>query len=176
MKNYTRMNVDIVQFIPEYFNDNSKVWIYQSNRPFLKTEVIEIENILHNYVQNWKSHGAEVKGFSSVLFDYFIILIADESETMVSGCSTDSSVHIIKTIEEKFAVNLFDRQNLTFLCNDNIVQIPLPKINNAIKNKTIEPTTLFFNNAITTKKQLLTEWIVPINKSWLHKKITTQPA
>jgi hypothetical protein len=176
MKNYSRMNVDIVKFIPEYLSDNSKVWIYQSNRPFLKNEVIEIENILHNYVQNWKSHGAEVKGFATILFDYFIVLIADESDTMVSGCSTDSSVHIIKTIEEKFAVNLFDRQNLSFLRNYNIVQIRLPQINNAIENKIITGTTFFFNNTITTKKQLLTEWIVPINKSWLHKKTTTQPA
>jgi hypothetical protein len=170
------MTIDISEHIPEHINENSKVWIYQSDRPFLKNEVIEIENILYNYVQNWKSHGAEVKGFATILFNYFIVLIADESDTMVSGCSTDSSVHIIKTIEEKFAVNLFDRQNISFLCDENIVQIRLPQINNAIENKIITDTTLFFNNTITSKKQLLTEWIVPINKSWLHKKITTQPA
>jgi hypothetical protein len=170
------IEIDFIKKIPQRLHDNSKVWIYQSNRPFLKHEVIEIDNVLKDYVAQWKSHGDKVNGFATILFDYFILLIADESDAMVSGCSTDSSVKMIKHIEEKFSLNLFDRQNLSFLSDENILQIRLAELNNALENKLINLSTLFFNNTITTKKELLTQWIVPINNSWLMKKITTQLA
>jgi hypothetical protein len=35
--------------------------------------------------------------------------MADETATGVSGCSTDSSVRLIKEIEKIFGVNMFDR-------------------------------------------------------------------
>lgn len=42
-----------------------------------------------------------------------LYLLADETATEgVSGCSTDSSVRLIKDMEQRFAVNMFDRTTL----------------------------------------------------------------
>ncbi len=40
--------------------------------------------------------------------------MADETASGVSGCSTDSSVHLIKQIEQQTEIRLFDRLNLAF--------------------------------------------------------------
>jgi hypothetical protein len=40
--------------------------------------------------------------------------MADESAITVGGCSTDSSVHLIKEIEKRFSVDLLNRQNSGF--------------------------------------------------------------
>jgi hypothetical protein len=166
------MNTTIKEHIPEDFNDNSKVWIYQSSRLFLMSEAFEMEDMLHNFVANWKSHGATVKGFANLFFGQFIVLMADESAFGgVSGCSTDSSVRLIKEIEQKFNVDLFNRQNLAFIVKDKVQLLPLSQLNYAAENGFINADTLYFNNTVLTKKELLEKWIVPVKDSWLGKKL-----
>ncbi len=165
------MDFNINQHLPEDFNDNSKVWIYQSSRLFLMNEAFEIEDMLKNFVANWKSHGEEVKGYANLFFGQFIILMADETQSGVSGCSTDSSVHLIKSIEKKLNVDMFNRQNLAFLIKDKVQLLPLSQLNYATQNNFINGGTLYFNNTILTKKELIDKWIVPVKESWLAKKL-----
>jgi hypothetical protein len=165
------MNIDIKEHIPAGFDVNSKVWIYQSNRQFLMSEAVEIEAMLHNFVANWKSHADTVKGFAHLFWGQFIILMADETQSGVSGCSTDSSVHLIKAIEQKFNADLFNRQNLAFIIQDKVQLIPLPQLNDAAENNFINADTLYFNNTVLTKKELLEKWIVPVKESWLAKRL-----
>ncbi len=166
------MNLDYREIIPENFSDDSRVWIYQSSRLFLLSEALEIEEMLENFVAGWKSHGADVKGYGNLLFGHFIVLMADESMSGVSGCSTDSSVRIIKEIENKFNVQLFERQTLAFLIKEKIQLLPLSQLNYAATNNFIEPGTLYFNNTVLTKKELLENWVIPIKESWLAKRIS----
>src|SRR5678816_4958372 len=93
------MNLEYQQQIPENFDDGSRVWIYQSSRLFFLSEALQIEELLENFVSAWQSHGVPVKGYANLFFGQFIVLMADESATGVSGCSTDSSVRLIKHIE-----------------------------------------------------------------------------
>lgn len=165
------MITDIKDHIPEDFNDNSKVWIYQSNRLFLMSEAFEMEDLLKNFVTGWKSHGDPVKGYANLFFGHFIIIIADETQAAVGGCSTDSSVHVIKAIEQKFNVNMFDRQNLAFIVKERVQLLPLGQLNYAAENNFITHGTLYFDNTVLTKKELLERWIVPVKDSWLGKRI-----
>ncbi|MEP7108956.1 MAG: hypothetical protein ABI760_13270 [Ferruginibacter sp.] len=165
------MNLHFQDQVPSGFNDSSRVWIYQSSRLFLISEALEIEEILSQFVKDWKSHGAEVKGYANLFFGQFIVFMADETASGVSGCSTDSSVRIIKEIEQKFKVQLFDRQSLAFVVREKIQLLPLSQLNYAIKNDFINGETLYFNNTILTKRELLQNWIIPIKESWLAKRV-----
>jgi len=165
------MNTDIREHIPADFDDSSKVWIYQSNRVFLMNEVLQIESLLKNFAATWKSHGDAVKGYGNLFFGQFIILMADETQSGVSGCSTDGSVRLIKEIEQKFNVDLFNRQNLAFIIKEKVQLLPLSQLNYAVENNFINDDTLYFNNTVLTKKELLESWIVPVKDSWLSKKL-----
>ena len=165
------MNTDFTDHLPEDFNDNSRVWIYQSSRLFFISEALEMEDMLNEFTANWKSHGAPVKGFANLFFGHFIVLMADETATGVSGCSTDSSVHLIKSIEERFNVQLFDRQNLAFVVKDKIQVLPLNQLEYAVENNFINADTLYFNNTVLSKKDLIEKWIIPVKDSWLAKRI-----
>ena len=165
------MDLDFTEHLPEDFNDNSRVWIYQSSRLFFISEALEMEDMLNEFAASWKSHGAAVKGFANLFFGHFIVLMADETATGVSGCSTDSSVHLIKNIEEKFNVQLFDRQNLAFVVRDKIQLLPLNQFEYAVENNFINADTLYFNNTVLTKKDLIEKWIIPVKDSWLAKRV-----
>ena len=164
------MNLHFQNLIPQDFSDHSRVWIYQSNRQFTLGEALQIDELLDNFTTTWKSHGADVKGFGKLLFGQFIILMADETATGVSGCSTDSSVRLIKNIEQDFNINLFDRQSLAFIVNERIQLFPLDQLNYAIENDLISPDTLYFNNTVQTKQEVIKHWIIPVKNSWLAKR------
>ena len=165
------MNLNYQEHLPTDFADNSRVWIYQGNRLFLINEALEMETILQDFVAQWKSHGAKVKGYANLFFGQFIILMADETATGVGGCSTDSSVHMIKLIEEKFKVSMFERQNLAFIVKEKIQLLPLSQLDYAIENNFIDENTPYFNNTVLTKKALLDNWIIPVKDSWLAKSL-----
>jgi hypothetical protein len=160
------------QYIPQDFNDRSRVWIYQCSRMLGLGEALQIEPILQDFVASWKSHGAAVKGYANLLFGQFIIIMADESQsTTVGGCSTDSSVRMIKQIEQDLKLDMFNRQNLSFIIKDKIQILPFAQLNYAVENGFITPDTLFFNNLVATKKELIDKWIVPIKDSWLATRL-----
>ncbi|GEO11353.1 hypothetical protein [Segetibacter aerophilus] len=165
------MNLEYKHLIPENFHPSSRVWIYQSSRLFSIGEALEIEDMMNVFTENWNSHGAKVKGYANLLFGQFIILMADETQAGVSGCSTDSSVRLIKSIEETFKVDMFNRQNLAFLVKDKIELLPLSQLKYAVENNFITPETIYFNNLVQTKAELLDKWLIPVKDSWLSKKI-----
>ena len=165
------MNIHFQDMIPEDFDNNSRVWVYQSNRPFTISEALEIEELLEDFCKVWNSHGSEVKCYANLFFGNFIIIMADETNIKVGGCSTDSSLRFIKKIEADYNVKLLNRQMLAFIVKENIRLIPLSKVNSSIEEDIITPDTLYFNNTILTKKELLKNWIIPVKDSWLAQRI-----
>lgn len=165
------MNVNFHDLVPKDFNDNSHVWIYQSSRIFTLLEATQIEELLKDFASNWKSHGTPIKGYGNLFFGQFVIFMADETASGVSGCSTDSSVRVIKNIEKDFGVDMFDRQMLAFIIDEKVQLIPLSQVNSLLEEGLLTADTLYFNNTILTKKELLKEWIIPVKKSWLAKRV-----
>jgi hypothetical protein len=161
------MNANHSKGIPGDFAPESRVWIYQSPRPFSQAEAQEIEKMLQEFVTGWKSHGTPVKGFANLLYGQFIILMADESASGVSGCSTDSSVRLIKTVEQRFGVSLFDRLTLAFQPKEKIEMIPLAQLPYALEKGFIGADTPYFNNLVQTKAELEAKWLIPLKDSWL---------
>ena len=84
------MNLEYIYLLDGSFHPGSKVWIYQSSRLFTMSEALEIEDLLKEFTDQWQSHGTPVKGAGYLFFGQFIILMADERATGVSGCRTDS--------------------------------------------------------------------------------------
>lgn len=164
------MNLNIEDHLPEDFAGNSRVWIYQSSRLFQLSEAFALEDMLKDFIANWNSHGAPVKGYANLFFGQFIIVMADETQTGLGGCSTDSSIRLIKDIEKKFQVELLNRQMLAFLIKDKVQLIPMTQLKYALENGFINEETMFFDNSVLTKDALMSRWITPAGKSWLSTK------
>jgi hypothetical protein len=167
------MNLEYRHVLPNDFHPASRVWIYQSSRLFTIGEALEIEAILNQFVEAWQTHGAKVKGYANLLFGQFVVIMADETAAGVSGCSTDSSVRLVKAIEENFRVEMFDRQNLAFVVKDKVQLLPLSQLKYAVENGFINADTLYFNNLVQTKEELLNKWMIPVKDSWLSKRLAT---
>jgi hypothetical protein len=162
---------ELANILPSDFADDARVWIFQSNRSFNENESDEINEQLFQFYTQWQTHGSPVKGWATLLFAQFVLVIADETKHGVSGCSTDSMMRIIKSFENQYQVNLFDRLTITFLVNGRAEQLPMQQIKYALSTGFIETDTPLFNNTISTKAMLQKDWLQPLNKSWLWAKI-----
>jgi hypothetical protein len=169
------MKFDIAHHLPENFDNSSRVWIYQANRLFQISEALEIETILKQFVTGWQSHGTPVKGYANLFYGRFLVFMADETAAGVSGCSTDSSVRVVKQIEQQFKTDMFDRQLLCFMKNDKIEQLPLNQLSYAIANGFIKDTDLYFDNTVATKDALINKWPSPAGETWLQRMFVNTP-
>ena len=165
------MGFEFKHLLDNSFSNDSKVWIYQSNRLLTINEALETEELLKNFTGQWLSHGSKVKGAGYLFFGQFIILMADEKATGISGCSTDSSVRLIKEIEKRSGINLFDRNSLAFIVKDKLEILPFSQLQYAFDNGFITGETLYFNNLVQTKEELENGWIIPVKQSWLSSRI-----
>ena len=135
------------------------------------SEALEAEALINKFCGEWQSHGSDVKAYGNLFFGQFLVLMADESQTSVGGCSTDSSVRFVKELGQQFNVDFFDRNSLAFVVKDKVQILPLNQLQYAFQNNFINPDTLYFNNTVLTKADMEANWIIPVKASWIARKL-----
>jgi len=148
------------------FSENSRVWVYQSNRELNDNEVAEAKVSLDNFTTGWTAHNNQLKAKAEIRYNRFIILIVDESQAGASGCSIDKSVHFMQALEAKFGINLFDRFNLAYREGEKVLSAPRNDFENLLKQGSINSQSIVFNNLVQNLAELNTKWEVPFKDSW----------
>lgn len=144
----------------------SRVWIYQSNRTFLNNENEKISLLLEDFISNWNNHGDGLKASFQIKYNQFVVFAIDENHKEASGCSIDSSVQIIKKIENEFDLKMFDRMQTAFKDEENINLVSISDFQKYVKENKINANTIVFNNMVNTKFDYENNWEVTANKSW----------
>ncbi len=153
----------------ETLEDSARVWIYQATRKFTQAESKTISEALSAFTHSWVAHGNPLKTSFAIFYDQFIVLTTDENFNEASGCSIDSSVRIIRQLDEQFSLGLFDRTKIGFLNGEQLSMIPLNELPKALAEGRWNENSLFFNNVVESKGQLKNGWIIPANQTWLKR-------
>jgi len=153
----------------ENLPSHSRVWIYQSNRKFTTKEVEFITEKAILFTNQWTKHGSDLQGSFVIKYNQFLILAVDEGFNNVSGCSIDSSVRFVKELEKFMGVDMMNKMNISFKDDDHINIVTMSDFKEFIKSNKITSETIVFNNMISTKEELETQWEVSLNNSW-HKR------
>ena len=149
--------------------NNSRVWIYQSDREFTNTEIEFIAAKAEEFINQWTRHGDDLKGSFMIKYNQFLVLAVDESFNNVSGCSIDSSVRFVKELENELQIDLMNKLNVTFKDNENVNMVKLSDFQQFAKDQKITPETIVFNNMVNTKEDFETKWEIAAKDSW-HKR------
>lgn len=149
--------------------NNSRVWIYQSEREFTQDEINFISERAIEFVQQWTKHGSDLQGSFTIKYNQFLVLAVDEGFNNVSGCSIDSSVRFVQELEKALQVDMMNKMNISFKDGENINIVKMSAFKEFAKTRKITSETIVFNNMVTTKEELETKWEVTANESW-HKR------
>ena len=153
----------------ESLPEDSRVWIYQSNRSFTDEELVEIKQKLDEFLTQWTVHGSNLKAGYDIKYKRFITIALDQEVNAASGCSIDASVRFIQSLEQQYNVDLLDKMNVSFKQGEFVAYKTLTDFRKMAKNKSVSPNTIVFNNPVNNKAEYLSDWEVPASDSW-HKR------
>jgi hypothetical protein len=152
------------------FSPQSKVWIYQSDRPFSTTEAQSIQHKLNDFTSQWKAHGHQLQAKAEILYDLFIVFTVDEAAASATGCSIDASVRIVKEIELDHTLDMFNRFNMAYKVGEQVVVNSREDFETLISIGKVGPKTIVFNNLVQNLGDFEQKWEVPFEQSW-HSKL-----
>ncbi|MEC4049035.1 ABC transporter ATPase [Flavobacterium sp. SUN046] len=154
-------------YIPfENLPEQSRIWIYQSNRKFSEDEITEIEKELTEFLNNWSAHGSALEASYEIRYHRFIILAINQEVHPATGCSIDASVAFIQSLEQKYNVDLLDKMNVTYKQGEFITHKTLLEFKKLAKDKAVSGNTIVFNNLVNTIEEFNENWEIPANESW----------
>lgn len=160
-------------FVPfETLPASARVWIYQSNRAFKPEEENTISTSLQAFTNSWTAHNQPLKTSFQVLHDYFIVLAVDEAHQEASGCSIDSSVHVIRQLSQQTGIDFFERTNVAMLLDEGVRLVKLPELKQAYENGVWNSHTTVFDNTVLTKGDFEKRWKSPAGQTWLKRYLS----
>lgn len=150
-------------------SSKAKVWIYQASDHLSQDDIIRLSEEAKLFCSQWTAHNTPLQASFKVLHEKFLVLAVDEGVNAASGCSIDSSVRFVKTIEQALGVNFFDRTQVAFLIDDHVYTTGLQSIKDEISKGKIEPETLTFNLQAQNVAEFNENWLLPVNESWMKR-------
>lgn len=148
-------------------SNQASVWIFQANKQLTTNDCTFIQASLEKFVPEWAAHGVSLKADFNIVDNLFVIIGVDESHAQASGCSKDTLTRQIKLIGEHLGVDFFDRLAIAYENESgNIELVDMLTFKNLVQKDIIRQNTVVFNNLVTTKNELLTNWKVKVADSW----------
>lgn len=141
-------------------NENSRIWIFTSDRKITQTQGEKINNLLSNFLANWQSHKSPLFAGYNIFKSFFLVIALDENQNPASGCSIDLLYKEILKIETSLNISFTNRLKICIDDNDIIKSVSLNEL-----KKHADLESLFYDTTINIKKDLK-ELLKPINQGW----------
>ena len=142
----------------QHLNENSRVWIYQSDRILKEAEILFLNSELKVFVAQWAAHGNQLFGDHLVYLNRFIVLCVDESQSNASGCSIDASVRFVKELGKELSIDFFNRMNVYLEKDNDFKYIHISGI------KEFSEWNVY-NPMVVSLKELRDQWLIPVSDS-----------
>ena len=146
--------------------EESRVWIYQSNRSFSEEEITEIKEKLNIFIENWTAHGSDLQSGYTIKYKRFIVIALNQNISNATGCSIDASVHFIQQLEKDYNVDLMDKMNVSYKQGEYIAHKTLLDFKKMAKDNAVSKNTIVFNNLVDNIAEFKENWEVPASESW----------
>lgn len=153
----------------EQMPDQSRLWIYQVNRPLSNDETALVKTHTEKFLSAWQAHGQDLKASYKLEHSQFLIISVDESFSQASGCSIDSSVHLIQELEKALNVSFMTTSQVAFLLDDKISLIPVNDLRKKVDSKEIGRDTKIFDNTVKNLHEFRSRWLIPSEQSWVNR-------
>lgn len=147
-------------------SEESRVWIYQSNRSFSEEELVQLEQQLNTFIEAWTAHGKDLQAGYKIVYKRFIVIALDQNSNSATGCSIDASVHFIQELEKQYNVDLMDKMNVSYKQGEFIAYKSLLDFKKMAQQKAVSKNTIVFNNLVNNIAEFNENWEVPASDSW----------
>ena len=150
---------------------NGRVWVHLSNRPLSSAEKTNIQNQMDNFCASWDAHGNSLRAGFEIHYNQVLVLAVDEEVEAASGCSIDKATALFREIDQNLELDLFNRMNLAFEQEGNLLIIPLASLNEAYQKGQVSDSSMFVDHTVSSLSSLRDKWPSTLATSWINKRI-----
>ncbi|GAB4249744.1 MAG: hypothetical protein Tsb0034_29080 [Ekhidna sp.] len=149
--------------------DESRLWIYQCSRELSDEESAFVRQHTEQFLNQWQAHGQDLKAAYVLKYNRFLVISVDESFSQASGCSIDSSVHLISALERELGVSFMTTSQVAFMLEKGIQLFPFNQLKDQVNQKMIAPETKVFDNTVKNLSEFRSRWLVPSSQTWIKR-------
>ena len=91
---------------------DQRTWVFIADRKMNEEEVLRINDELHRFVSNWKTHGTPIDASGFCFEHAAIVIAANEAEVKASGCSIDKINQLVRSLGSTLDIDFFNRFNV----------------------------------------------------------------
>lgn len=142
----------------EQFPDNSRIWVYTSNRPVSADDQQAMAAPIADFLEKWAAHGTQLAACGAWLNPYQLVIALDESVAGASGCSIDAQTRFMRQIGEEYAIDWFDRMSMIIEENDTIQRVSFFELAD-------HPDAMLYDALVQRLGDLRGNWPVPVVES-----------
>lgn len=155
--------------------EQSRVWVFMASGKLTEEQVSELSWVMNDFVQSWKSHGAELTAGWQLLYQSVLVIAVDENKEAPSGCSIDKVFRLLADFGIKHNLDFFNRLLMMLKNGENDVQImPSSQLKSKIIGGELNMGTLVLNTSVSCLADAKQKLFIPVAESWLGKKILAE--
>jgi len=149
--------------------DNARLWVYASATRLTVDQEQYIAAVLGEFLAQWKAHGSELAAGFAIEHNRFVVIAVNEHAQVATGCSIDSSVHVMKQVEQELGLSLFDRMQIAYRDGEEVVSLPWPSFEEKLTSGHFSAETRIFDTSVTTLGAWQQAGEVPVKNSWINR-------
>jgi hypothetical protein len=149
--------------------EHARIWVYKTPRDLGQAEQKLVRERGVAFTAGWAAHGAALDACVDVLNDRFVVIAVDEQQAAASGCSIDKSVGFIKDLEHDLNMMLTDRMFVVYEQDGHTSSVRLQELPVLIKEGSITPDTIVFDDLVSTVGELRERFRVPLRATWMER-------
>ncbi|MBI1305289.1 MAG: hypothetical protein GC181_01595 [Bacteroidetes bacterium] len=155
----------------------SRIWLYGANRRFTSSELSYIQDLLEDFCSSWAAHGKKLDCGFKIIGDQIIALAVDEAVEAASGCSIDSSVAVIREIDNKYRLDIFNRLRTYVSVGENSLEtLSLDDVKRKLASAELHSYSPVVNMQASEIRQIRENPFIPLKNTWLERFIERQTA
>jgi hypothetical protein len=159
-------------YVPfDQLDNRSRIWVYQSDRPFDASEEKLLRNVVKEFITDWTSHNRALQSSFEIVENRIILISVDEGVADASGCSIDKMMHFVQALERDYGLSLLNRQLVTYFNGKNWQTTDLKELIKQVNEGQISTDSLMYDVLVSDKGSWKSEAKKPLKDSWLSRMI-----
>lgn len=148
--------------------DEARIWLFGADRPLSESEVEALDRDLGAFMGAWAAHGSRLATAHAILEERFVVVAVDERAAGASGCSIDTMVRHLHTLEDRLGVGLVDSTPIWYRDpSGEIRSTSREAFRTGAAEGSITPDTTVFDLTVSTLGDLRGgEFERPVSESW----------
>jgi hypothetical protein len=132
------------------FPEASYLRIYHASRDLAADERARVEKALASFMGQWVAHEAPVAGAFEIVHDRFVVVAADESKTVLSGCSKDAMNGAMREIGAHLGLDFVHAPPICYREGDVIHSVTRADFADLVEQGKVTGATPVFDLTINT--------------------------